>query len=184
MCGCGSISKAMRIALACLALALSCAASAQPREHEVKAAFLFKFLSFVEFPQAVLPQNAPLTIGVVGAEELAAELEEIVAGRSVDGRRVQVSRVREGEPWTGLHLVFFGRGEAPRLRELQRLAPQQPMLVVCEWDGALDSGAVVNFVRSEGRVRFDVALEHAERRGVRISPRMLAVARAVRPARL
>lgn len=174
----------MRIALAWLALAFCCAAAAQPQEHEVKAAFVFKFLSFVEFPRTALPESAPLAIGVVGAEDLAAELEQIVAGRSVDGRRVQVTRVREGEPWTGLHLVFFGRGEAPRLRELQRLAPEQPMLVVCEWDSALDSGAVVNFVRSEGRVRFDVALDHAERRGLRISPRMLAVARMVRPARL
>ncbi len=173
----------MRIALAWLGLAFFCAAAAQPQEHEVKAAFLFKFLSFVEFPGAALPANAPLAIGVVASEELAAELEQIVAGRSVDGRRVQVSRVREGEPWSGLHLVFFGRGEAARLRELQRLAPQQPMLVVCDWDGALDAGAVVNFVRSEGRVRFDVALDHAERRGLRISPRMLAVARTVRPAR-
>jgi len=52
--------------------------------------------------------------------------------------------------------------------------------VVCEWDGALEQGAVVNFVPAEGRVRFEVALDAAERRGLRISSRMLAVALNVR----
>ncbi len=159
----------------------ACAAAAQPQEHELKAAFLFKFLSFVEFPAEALPPGAPLVIGLVGAEDVAAELEQMVAGRNVAGRRLMVRRLRESEPPGGVHLVFFARGEAPRLRELQRLAPSQPILVVTEWEGALDAGAVVNFVRGDGRVRFEVALDHAERRGLHISPRMLAVAQSVRP---
>jgi hypothetical protein len=165
-------------------LLLSCAVAAQPKEHEVKAAFLFKFLSFVEWPRAALPAGAPLVIGAVGGEDVAAELEQIVAGRVVEGRRVLVRRLPEGEVPAGVHLVFFGRGEASRLRALQRLEPSQPLLIVCDWEGALEAGAVVNFLRAEGRVRFEVALDAAERRGLRISSRMLAVAQSVRPARL
>lgn len=172
-------------ALAVVLLTLTgCAALAQPKEQEVKAAFLFKFLSFVEWPREALPANAPIVIGVVGADDVAAELQQIAPGRSVEGRPVVVRRVREGEPYTGAHLIFFGRGEAPRLRELQRLAPSQPLLIVGDWDGALEGGAVVNFLRGDGRVRFEVALDAAERRSLRISPRMLAVAQSVRPARL
>ena len=174
----------MRAVFAALLLALACAAAAQPKEHEVKAAFVFKFLSFVEFPREALAADAPIVVGVVGAEEVAAELQQIVSGRSVDGRKVLLRRLREGEPYAGTHLVFFGRGEAARLRDLQRTAPAQPLLIVCDWEGALEQGAVVNFLRDESRVRFEVALDAAERRRLRISPRMLAVAQSVRPARL
>ena len=169
-----------RTVLAALLLALSCAALAQPKEHEVKAAFLFKFLSFVEWPQEAM-RDGPLVIGVVGAEDIAAELQQIVPGRSVQGRPVTVRRLREGET---AHMIFMGRGESARLRELVRLAPAAPVLVVCDWEGALEQGAVVNFLRGEGRVRFEVALDAAERRNLRISPRMLAVAQSVKPGRL
>jgi len=175
----------VRLIAAAWLLALHCgAAFAQPLEHEVKAAFLFKFLSFVEWPQAALgAPGAPLVIGVAGAEDAATALEQMSAGRSAQGRPVEVRRLREGEPATGVHMLFLARGAAPRLRELGRAAPGQPLLVVCEWDGALDQGAAVNFVRAEGRVRFEVALDAAERRGLRISSRMLSVALNVRPGK-
>jgi hypothetical protein len=172
----------MRLLAATWLLALHCcAALAQPLEHEVKAAFLFKFLSFVEWPQAALgAAGAPLVIGVAGAEDAAAALEQMSAGRSVQGRPLEVRRLREGEPAAGVHMLFLARGQTPRLRELARAAPGQPLLIVCEWDSALDQGAAVNFVRAEGRVRFEVALDAAERRNLRISSRMLGVALNVR----
>ena len=174
----------MRALATAVLLLVCCVAAAQPKEHEVKAAFLFKFLSFVEWPREALPSDSPIVIGLVGAEDVAAELQQIAAGRSVEGRRVVVRRVREGEPHAGVHLMFFGRGEAARLRELQRAAPTEPLLIVCEWDGALEAGAVVNFLRGDGRVRFEVALDAAERRSLRISSRMLSVAQSVKPGRL
>ena len=173
----------MRAALAVVALLVSCLALAQPREHEVKAAFLFKFPSFVEWPEAALG-GGPLVIGVAGAEDVAAELQQIVPGRSVQGKPVVVRRLREGEPLAGVHVVFLGRAESARLREIVRSAPAQPVLIVCEWEGALEQGAVLNFLRGDGRVRFEVALDNAERRGLRISPRMLAVAQSVKPGKL
>ena len=81
-------------------LAFSCSAFAQqPLEHEVKAAFLFKFLSFVEWPQAAFAApGAPLVIGVAGAEDTAAALEQMAAARGAQGRAVVVRRLRAGQP--------------------------------------------------------------------------------------
>lgn len=172
----------MRLACAWMLLLLSCAALAQPKEHEVKAAFLFKFPSFVEWPQGALGEG-PVVIGVIGAEAVAAELQQVVGGREVQGRLLAVRRLRAGDPLDGLHVLFLGRDASPRLKDVVRARPDQPLLIVCEWEGALEQGAVVNFVRSEGRVRFEVALDNAGQRGLRISPRMLAVALSVRPAR-
>ena len=175
----------MRAACAALLLAFSCALGAQPSEHQVKAAFLFKFLSFVEWPAGALGgSGAPIVIGVVGADRVVAELEQIVPGRTVQGRPVQVRRLYPGEWDAGLHVIFFGEGQASALAEFAREAPARPVLVVCEWEGALAAGAVVNFVRTAGRVRFEVAADTAERRGLRISSRMLAVAHRVQGGKL
>ena len=174
----------MRRAVAILLLAFPWLALAQvATEHELKAAFLFKFPSFVEWPKEALDAG-PLVIGVAGADAVADELEAIAIGRTVQGRPVRVRRLREGEPPQGLHVLFLGRGQAARLAEIQRTMPAHPLLIVCEWESALESGAVVNFVRSDGRVRFAVAVDAAERRGLRVSARMLAVALHVRPGRL
>ena len=173
----------MRAAFTALLLLFSCALVAQPREHEVKAAFLFKFLSFVEWPQEAMGEG-PIVIGVIGAEDVAAELQQIVPGRNAQGRVVSVRRLREAESVAGVHLLFLGRGESARLREIVRLAPTQPVLLVCDWEDALGQGAVVNFLRGDGRVRFEVALDAAERRSLRISSRMLSVAQSVKPGRL
>jgi len=159
-----------RVCAAALLL-FSCAVLAQPQE---KAAYLLRFVSFVEWPQEVLRGGAPVAIGVAGAEDVARELEQVVAGRNITIHTLNNSTA-------GLHLIFLGKGQAERLREIVRITPAQPLLIVCDWDGALDSGAVVNFVGGAERVRFEVALAAAERRNLRISPRMLAVAQSVKP---
>ena len=170
-----------RFALAALML-LPGAATAQVREHEVKAAFLFKFPSFVEWSEkAFSTADSPLKIGVMAADEVLAELQNIASGRLMHGRSVIVRRVLEEEKVSDLHVLFVGRGASaviPKLRQVPNL------LVVSESDGALEQGSVINFVRSQGRVRFEVALDSAERHELRISSRMLAVARSVRPGKL
>jgi len=171
----------VRAALAGLLMLVCAAAAAQPLEHEVKAAFVFKFLSFVDWPpQSFAGAETPLAIGVLGADEVLAELGGIVADRSAQNRPVRVRALREGERPAGLHLVFVGRAAAA---QIPRLAALPGVLVVSESEGALEQGAMVNFVRVDGRVRFEVAPEQAERRGLRISSRMLAVAQHVKPGR-
>lgn len=171
----------MRRLLAALLLFVPLIAAGQALEHEIKAAFVFKFLSFVEWPaQAFARPETPIAIGVLGAEEVYNELQEIVPGRVVQGRPVTVRRVREGESVNGLHVLYVGGGGG---EALARLGQPLSLLTITEWDGALDQGSIINFVRSEGRVRFEVALDTAERRGLRISSRMLAVAQNVRSAK-
>jgi hypothetical protein len=171
----------MKRFLAALLLLVPLVAAGQAFEHEIQAAFVFKFLSFVEWPpQAFARPETPIAIGVLGADDIYSELQEIVSGRVVQGRPVTVRRVREGEALNGLQVLYVGRGGAP---VLAKLGQPRNLLVITEWDGALDQGSIINFVRSDGRVRFEVALDTAERRGLHISSRMLAVAQNVRSAK-
>lgn len=157
-------------------------ASAQPvSEPAVKAAFLYKFLGYVEWPaQAFAAADSPYVVGILGAEEVAAEFERLVPGRAVNGRRVVVRRLREGDLATGVHLVFVGRG-APLARDAIRTVQRPGVLVVSDAEGGLEAGSAINLVTVEDRVGFEVSLDAAERAGIAISSRMLAVARRVVP---
>ena len=149
-------------------------------ERSVKAAFLYKFLGYTDYPAlAFADPAAPLLMGVYGADEMAAELSRIVARRSVQGRAMQVRVVREGEPLAGLHLLFVGGGDAARLRSLLTAGPHGAMLVVSEAENGLENGSVINFKVVEDRVRFDVSLEAADKNGIKLSSRLLTVANVV-----
>lgn len=153
----------------------------QATEPSVKAAFIYKFAGYVEWPASAFPsQDTPVVIGVAGSDEVASELEKLVPGRNVNGRVVLVRRLREGEAPRGIHVVFVARGEV-NARALIRAAQQQGSLVVTESERGLELGSAINFVPTDDRIGFEVSLEAAERSGLRISSRMLAVARRVLP---
>jgi hypothetical protein len=172
-------------AAAFLVLACSGAGAQAPQaqEHEVKAAFLFKFPAFIEWPAKPGPE-VPFVISVVGAPEVAAALRSLAQGRSIDGRPIQVREPGDANGVQGAHMVFVGRNAGARLPLLARALAGMSVLVVAESPGALDEGAMINFVLSEGRVRFDVALDTAEAARLRINARLLAVANFVRGAKL
>ena len=170
---------ALRILLMAALLAGWGGAGAQVLEHQVKAAFLFRFLSFVEWPAGSLgPAHAPMVIAVLGEDQLQSELQNIVAGRRVNDRPVLVQRLRENERPGPVHVLFVGRSGAGQLK---RLAAQPAVLLVAESDGALEEGALINFLVRDDRVRFEVAPDEAERRGLRIGARVLALALNVKP---
>ncbi len=149
-------------------------------ERSVKAAFLYKFLGYTEFPPSSFADPAaPLVIGVLGADELAAELARIVAGRNVLGRPVQVKTVKDGEVPAGVHLLFIGGSDNTRVRSALKTLATAPMLVVTETDNGLLYGSVINFKIVEERVRFDVSLEAADKNSVKLSSRLLTVANHV-----
>jgi hypothetical protein len=153
-------------------------------ERGVKAAFLYKFLSYIEWPSAVFPKpDSPFVIGVTGADTVAAELAQIARGRTVDNRPVTVRRIEEKDPISGLHLLFIGRSAAARQPQLLAVAQQNPIVTVTETEDALAHGSVINFKLSDGRVRFEVSLAAAEKSDLKLSSRLLAVASSVHGTR-
>jgi hypothetical protein len=182
------LAHAPRLALVALvAMLLGTAApvraqeASEAPERAVKAAFLYKFLGYVEWPPTALPHaDTPFVIGIMGADEIAAELVQITTGRTVDNRSLVVRRLRDGDPLAGLHAIFVGRSEAARMAPLLRAAQQHGILTVTESPGALDLGSAINFLLLEGRVRFEISVDAAEKSGLKLSSRLLSVAQAVR----
>ena len=162
--------------------ALAQAPAVEAQEHEVKAAFLSKFPAFVEWPTRPGP-DVPFVIAVAGADDVAAELRRLTEGRRHDGRPVEVRELADAQGAMGAHMVFVGRSAAARLPAIVRGLGGRAALLVSESPGALEQGSMINFVLADSRVRFDVALDNAEAARLRISARLLAVARNVRGAR-
>jgi len=180
-------TRALRLLFACatlVATSLFQQAQAQARleasEASVKAAFLYKFPGYIDWPASTFPSAAaPFTFGVMGQDDVAAELERLVAGKQWSGHPMAVRRVNGDNGLAGLQVLFVGRGAGDRVGAVVRAAQLPGLLVVTENEKGLTYGAAINFVLLEDRVGFEVAPEAAERNGLRISSRMLAVARRV-----
>jgi len=181
--------RSFALALAVLGLAwlggwppdVSAQDNAAARERRVKAAFIFKFAGFVEWPETAFPQPfTAVTIAVIGDDELAAELSAITAGRAVEGRPLTILKTRSLEAVADAHMVFVGRAEIARLPQLAKLARARPVLILTDAPNALAQGSMINFILVERRVKFEIHLEEAERHGLKLSSRLLAVAQSVR----
>jgi hypothetical protein len=170
-----------RFLAAMLFLAASALAQAQSEpvsESSVKAAFLYKFAGYIDWPPSGFAgPGAPFVIGVMRDESVASALARLVPGRSVGSHPVVVREMKPGEAPRGVHLLLVG-GEDPDPATI-RAAAGHGTLVVTESPRGLAAGSAINFVIANDHVGFEVSVEAAQRSGHRISARMLSVARRV-----
>jgi hypothetical protein len=140
-------------------------------EYQVKAAYLFNFTKFVEWPDDALPDGAPLTICVAAPSPFGAALGDTIRDELVDGRALAMRVVRDP---AGCHVLFVPKGvaAAPLLRD----ARTRPILTVGEADDFLRQGGIVDFVMQDGKVRFAISQDAASRAQLRISSRLLRLA--------
>ena len=149
-------------------------------ERTVKAAFLYKFAGYVEWPRGAGAEgDSTVIFGVMGDDGVADELTRLVQHRAPDARPVRVVRCHAFEPMPKVHVLFIGHGESDRLAPLIRTAREEPVLIVTDSEGALALGSMINFVTTRGHVRFEVGLGSAQKRGLTLSSRLIAVAQYV-----
>lgn len=149
------------------------------RDTLVKAAFLHKFASFVEWPEGTFARaDAPLRIGVIGDEQLWRDLLDLARDRDRDGRPVYTTRIAPGDPVAGVHILYVKATSPARIADVLATVPEG-VLTVVDSDGAHPRGCVLSFFLDEGRVRFGVSVEAATRQKLRLNPRLVAAARQV-----
>jgi hypothetical protein len=150
-------------------------------ERGVKAAYLYKFAGYVDWPEGTFARSdTPITIAVMGDDQLADALAQYVSGRTVDDRPLAVKKQKDDDVPDGIHILFVARADTARLRTSGKIS--RPVLIVTESEGALTQGSTINFLVSGGRVRFEVSLENAEKRRLKLSSGLLRVAQSIRPA--
>jgi hypothetical protein len=147
-------------------------------EYQVKAAFLFNFAQFVDWPPAAFPSpTTPVTLCVAGEDPFGALLDRLVAGEVHDGRPFAVRRVAPAGELSGCQLLFVPRTERARAAAILARAVGPATLTVGEFPEFLAAGGMMNFFLEENKVRFEIHQSAAEQAGLRISSHLLRLAR-------
>jgi len=151
-------------------------------EYDLKAAFLLNFGRFVEWPSSAFASSAsPFVIGIAGEDPLGARIDEVVAGRTIGGRAVEVRRLRDVDESTRCQMVFVSKAlPASRVAQLLGLLKRSSVLTVGESPGFPHRGGVINFILEDGTVRFEVSQSNAERHHLKVSSKLLGLARLVK----
>ena len=174
--------------LACfLAPTLPAAAQAPTlTENQIKAGFLFNFTKFVEWPADVFPDaTSPIVLAIVGEDSFGDLLTQATAGKTVNGRTVLVKRFKDEQTLQACNILFVGALEEKHIARILERLKGSSVLTVGETAGFAQSGGVINFVVEANRVRLEINLDAALRARLKISAKVIAVARLVtdRPSR-
>ena len=153
---------------------------AHAAERRIKAAYLYKFAGYVEWPaDAFATAGSPLVIGVAGDDALRDELRRLVQDRTVGGRAVQVRGVQAQEAVRGIHVLYVGELSTDERDALRRQTASRPVLLVSDLAQARALGSMVRFVPVDDRLRFDVDLAPVNAGRLKVSALMLSAARRV-----
>jgi hypothetical protein len=150
------------------------------REYEIKAAYLYNFINYIEWPENALPAaGGTITIGIVGQNPFGAALE-VLNGKQVKGRTVALKQITDIKDLDQCQIVFINSSEKARLPELLEKLKASRALTVSEIDGFAQEGGIINFVSEHNKVRFEINPDAARRLGLNISSELLKLAKVVK----
>ena len=154
-----------------------------PSEYQVKAAYLFNFLKFVQWPADAFQDSlAPIMIGIVGDDPFGEALPQVVVGKTVQGRDLVIRKYHVGEDLRGSHILFISASEKKRLPQVLASLQGSSVLTVADMDHFVESGGMIQFLIEDSRVRFAIDVGAANRARVKISSKLLSLARTVTAA--
>ena len=156
---------------------ISRAQPAQPSEHQIKAAFIFNFAKFVEWPVAAFTNAAtPMVVGVLGENPFGPDLEAAIRNKFINQHPLEVNTFVEPAAATNCHILFISRSEKKRLPEILQALSSLGVLTVSEMDGFIEAGGMINFVKDNNKMRFQINEPAAKKSGFKISSKLLSLA--------
>ena len=168
------------LALGVLSNAFAAAQSGQPSEYEVKGAFLFNFTKFVEWPESSFRDaQAPIVIGIIGDDPFGDSLLRIVGGQKAQGRAIVIIKYRRGDDLRRSQILFVSASERQHSAEILASLQDASVLTVSDIDGFAEAGGMMQFIVQENRVHFIVNLDAATQSKLRVSAKLLALARVI-----
>ena len=151
-----------------------------PTEYQVKAAYLFNFLKFVEWPGDPLADtHGRWVIGIVGDNPFGEVLTQTISGKTVQGHELQIRQFQFGEDLHTCHVLFISASEKKRLPPMLTALNGSMVLTVADMDHFIESGGMIQFVMEEKRVRFAIDVGASGRAGLKVSSKLLSLARTV-----
>jgi len=151
-----------------------------PGEYEVKAAFLFNFAKFVEWPPSsfATPQS-PFAICLLGQDPFGNVLDDTLRGKVIGDRPIVTRRLKDKAEARSCQIVFVSSSESAHLAEIIGSMPGSKLLLVGETKGFAASGGTIEFTHEDNHVRFSINTDAADRSGLKYSSKLLALAKIV-----
>ena len=154
------------------------AEEAAPSEYQLKAAFLYNFGKFVEWPpEAFASSNSAFTIGIIGDNPFGDFLARAVEKKNLNGHPLQVKQFKSLSELKGCHILFVSLSERKRLAEILRAVRGAAVLTVSEIENFLAPGGMIQFYMEGNKVRFAIKDAAAKESGLRISFKLLSLAK-------
>jgi hypothetical protein len=149
-------------------------------EYEVKAAFIYKFASFVQWPSDA---GGPICIGILGEDRFGGALDRVVRDKQVGNRPFEIRRFHSAAEATHCEILFISASEQHKIPEILSLLRGKPVLTVSEVPGFCERGGAINLKVVESQIRFQINPADGERSGLRFSSKLLSLARLVTEAK-
>jgi hypothetical protein len=149
-------------------------------EYQVKAAFLYNFAKFVEWPSnKFAATDSPVVIGVFGRDPFGADLDKTILDETVGGRQLVIRRFERMPEIQACHILFVNPTEKNRLAQILHEAEKASVLTVSESDKFAESGGIINFTKSGNKIHLEINIDAARRAELKISAKLLSLARIV-----
>jgi hypothetical protein len=168
--------------------------SAKYKEYEVKAAFIFNFLKFIDWPEEkTAANNNKIIIGIIG-EDPFGQATNVFKGKSVEEHKILLTRFQgieqikkmpekeKNENFDALkrcHLLFICQSEQKQVRDITEIVSNSSVLTVADTDGFIEMGGIINFFTEDNKIRFDINQAAAEKTGLKIRSQLLRLAKRV-----
>lgn len=178
----GPRNLTVRLALAALSAVVvhAYAEESVTDEYQVKAAFLYNFAKFVEWPSGMPGRSGAIAICVLGQNPFGRVLEDTVSGKTVDGKAFVVRRVSEAKAAASCQILFVSSSERSRFGAIVGELRTGSVLTVGETEGFIEEGGVVNLKLDGGKIQIQININAAEQAGLRISSKLLSLAQIMR----
>jgi len=151
-----------------------------PSEYEVKAAYLYNFGRFVQWPaKAMAAEGDSFPICVLGEDPFGSTLRATIAGETIGGKNIVARRISRSEEAVNCRILFISSSEDRQLKEILAALDKASVLTVSDIPQFARRGGMVQFILEENRVRFEVNLAIAERAGLTLSSQLLKLATSV-----
>ncbi len=160
------------------------AGSLSDREYAMKAAFLYNFANFIEWPESTFrDSDTPLIVGIFGEDPFGHHLDAL-KGRRVKGRTLEIKHFTRTEDIIACHILFVSSQQQKHIARVCETLQDAPVLTVSnELEELIQSGCIINFVIVKNKLRFEINSASAERAGLDISSQLLSVATVINPTR-
>ena len=154
---------------------------AQSKEYQIKAAFVYNFAQFVQWPSAAFTNaSQPFEIGILGDNPFGKSLEETVKGETIKGRQIILVESSRIEKLAGCQILFVSKAASSHAEEIFQKLDSKPVLTVSEDPGFLQHGGIINLYREGSKVRFEINQDAAEKNGLKLGSELLSVGKIVR----